>query len=425
MIAAGILLRLALMPIGLHGDLLFIHYFPSFLSRQGIWDVYGHFGTHYLEQGFTYYGPALYFVIASGQWLAGFASGIFPKLMDRFHEQMWAGHTDPRALLAPFSYAQTLWVLFWMKLPYLAADAGILWLIGRMGAAAPVMRRARSQWLFHPVVLFSAYLFGQYRLLTALALWAVLWGIRRGWRGRACFVLGVLMLAETYPVLVAAPAILILGKSFTDRLRLAACFVLPGAAVLLPLAWHSDGLVWASYASPTMMRMATQSIFRSYPEAFVALGKAVLIVVWTSVVWLLAKRPFSADAAARGRLFEASAAAVLLALYAGTTTHVHYFMWILPVFVWIEAEGAPWPRALSAALVALLFIFNLDSPAVGPRLLAPLVPAWWDAPGIGDTFNTFVPWGKVVASSRLVFSVSCLWMASRLVDTRLRAGEGS
>src|SRR4051812_26192355 len=107
-IAAGFLVRLALMPVGLHGDLLFIHYFPFFLSHRGIGDIYGFFGPHYLEQGFTYYGPGLYYGMALAQTLIRFAEGAFSPLMARFHEQLWSGSTDLRALFGAFSRSQTL-----------------------------------------------------------------------------------------------------------------------------------------------------------------------------------------------------------------------------------------------------------------------------------------------------------------------------
>ena len=46
------LVRLVLMPITMHSDLLFTNYFPHFLSDQGVWDIYGHFEDHYLDLPF-------------------------------------------------------------------------------------------------------------------------------------------------------------------------------------------------------------------------------------------------------------------------------------------------------------------------------------------------------------------------------------
>jgi len=67
----ALLIRLILMTITLHGDLLFIHHFPAFLSYHAIWDVYGYFGDYYLSYGFTYYPPLIYFLMAFSQVAVG------------------------------------------------------------------------------------------------------------------------------------------------------------------------------------------------------------------------------------------------------------------------------------------------------------------------------------------------------------------
>ncbi|MBF0253901.1 MAG: hypothetical protein HQL11_02085, partial [Candidatus Omnitrophica bacterium] len=49
-IAIALMLRLAALPLFLHGDLFFIHHFPFYWTNQGVWDVYGHFGHFFLNR---------------------------------------------------------------------------------------------------------------------------------------------------------------------------------------------------------------------------------------------------------------------------------------------------------------------------------------------------------------------------------------
>ena len=80
--ALALLIRLAVMPLTMHSDLLFIQVFPSFLSYHGNMDIYGSYGAHFLSRGFIYYPPLVYYAIGSFQWLLHWVNPGFGDFMD-------------------------------------------------------------------------------------------------------------------------------------------------------------------------------------------------------------------------------------------------------------------------------------------------------------------------------------------------------
>ena len=130
----ALFLRLFLMPITMHSDLLFTNYFPYFFSSLGVWDIYGYFGSHYLaEEGHAYYAPLVYYLTGSAQWaLKAFNPG-FNSFMKHAHTLMYerlAGSIGD--YLEPFSLRQRLQFVFMMKLPYLFAEGLCVFFIFRI-----------------------------------------------------------------------------------------------------------------------------------------------------------------------------------------------------------------------------------------------------------------------------------------------------
>jgi len=300
-------------------------------------------------------------------------------------------------------------MLFWMKASYLLAEAGIVAILWRLfGKDA---RKAATIWLFSPIVLYGCYVFGQYRLWTALCLWAVIFCAEKGKNGRACALLGLTCLLDSFALLLLAPAVLVLGAGFKERAKLAACAAAPLVLILLPLAVHSRGYVLHAYYSPVVLQMATQSIFRTNAEIVAKASKIVLVGTWLACIAPFVFRN-PVPPGRRADVFLRLSLAVLLTLHATSTTHVHYFMWTLPLFVWLMMKGEPWPRALSWIYFVLIFAFNLDTASAGPGLFYPFPQdVAWHVPG------------KAVAGSRLLYSVASLYFAAKILLGLLKRSD--
>lgn len=423
--AFALAIRLFLMPITMHDDLIFIHYFPYFLSYRGIWDIYGYFGGHYLSQGFTYYPPMVYYVVAFFQWALHPVNPFFDALMAHAHTFFYAYQAiPPEGYLAPFSRMQTFGLVFWMKFPYLLTDVACIFLI------LPISRQLQkdttlvADWLFHPVLLFSIYIFGQYRIFSAFLMWLLILLTLKNKRGIACVVFGLLCLMENYALYLGLPVLLILADGWRERIRFLAFMALSPVIVLAIFYFHSGHYVVNSYFSPVIAKTVVQGIFRHGSHIVGPAGKTILISNYLFMIIILFKKKstYFIDARRRFDLLISVNTALFFALYAVSVTMIHYFMWVLPFYLVLQNFEKRWTPRLNVLLIALLFLFNLDSRELNLGLLKPLDPGYFMAVPSFHEWVTgyFVSWGKVIALSRLFFSVLCLYFMGHIYVHRIK-----
>ena len=424
----ALFLRLLLMPVTMHSDLLFTNYFPYFFSSAGVWDIYGYFGGHYLaKEGYAYYAPLVYYLTGSAQWFLHALNPGFDFFMTHAHTLMYerlAGSIGD--YLEPFSLRQRLQFVFMMKLPYLLADGlCVLFISMIFKDSARERRRALFFWLWSPVLIFSVYIFGTYRIYPALAVWIFIFMVQQNRKTWAAFFFGLLCLMDNFPWVLFAPVFLALGRDWPERARLSAVALLTFGAVFAPLYVSSHGYVIYAYVSPVLNKAVLQSLTGHSAVAFTLVMKAVFGVFYGGLLFKLSRLSRSAlgtmDAARRTELVVWVSTAVLLFFYAASQTLAHYFMWVLPFFVILQAKGEPWKPAFTWALIALLFLFNLDKQTLNLGLLMPLDPSFFlSRPSLHDVMDRWLPWGKVVAASRLLFSLLCLEFVRRIFVLRIR-----
>jgi len=415
-ILAAVALRLALMPVTAHGDLIFTNIFPYFLSTRGVWDIYGYFGDHTLaKEGYVYYAPLVYYLTAGAQWLLKPINPGFDRFMDHAHVLMFDHVSGTLAdSFRNFSLSERLRWVFMMKLPYLLAEIPCLFLIAKIFKASPAARaKAIRGWLFSPVLIFSVYIFGTYRMYTALAIFGMIFLILRGKKEVACSLLGVLCLMDNFPILLIAPTLLILGQSVNQRLRLLLWMGIPWVVLLAPLAVHSKGLVFYAYVSPNITRYGSRGLWPALGPYGAMLTKFLFLIFYG---WVLARfsSPQRTTPREQAAFFVHASAAVLLAFFGTFLITAHYFMWILPFFILIRAEGEPWRPWLSGALVALLFFYNLDSRSLNLGLLTPLDLRAMDWPSLHEMMQGILPWGEFIGLGRLAFCLLSLYFAWKI-----------
>lgn len=409
----------------MHADLLFVNYFPSFLSYHGVWDIYGYFGDHFLKYNFTYYPPLVYYLTALAQWLVKAVNPGFDVLMSHVHGVIYfeKGISSPaHDYLAPFSIFQRLQFVFWMKSPYLVADGFCLWVISKLSlqTASGSGDFLLKSWLFDPVLLFSIYIFGQYRIYSALFIWLVIYFLEKRKIALASFIVGVMCLADNFPFALLLPAVLIFGKSWKERAVFFLTALSPVIFLLTPLVVSSKGYVFYSYASPLIQKLASQGILRHYPEVIGPICKGIFLSTFLFTLFCLCRKKNNNPTATK-QLFIYVSLALLFVIYATSTTSVHYFMWALPFFSILRCEGEPWPRVYSGALVALLFLFNLDSRALNLGLFMPLDPGYFmSLPSLHEIAARYGPWGGFIGLCRLGFSFICLYFAIEIYRKRIR-----
>ena len=412
----ALLVRLIFMPTTMHSDLLFTNYFPYFLSQHGVWDIYGYFGDHYLQQGHTYYAPLIYYLTGLAQWVLRPFNPGFDEFMNHAHELMYSGSVGPIGdYLSPFSLFQRLRFVFMMKLPYLAADALCIILIAKIFTSEQEKRRALILWLFSPVLIFSIYIFGTYRIYPALTVWYFIYLIQKDKKVLAAFIFGALCLMDSFPWILMAPVFLALGRDWRERVRLGFTALGIFGAVFGALYVSSHGFVKYAYISPVLKKAAFQSLTNHFALSVTLVAKSVFLALYFLILIKLfrARRAMAfLTSEKRAELIVCLSAAILFIFYATSQTLAHYFMWILPFFVILQAKGEPWRPSLSWILIGLLFLFNLDKRTLNLGLLMPLDPVFFlSVPSLHEVMDRWLPWGKVVGAGRLLFSFLCLIFA--------------
>lgn len=367
----GFVLRWTLMPFTLHDDLLFIHAFPALLWDEGVLDVYRYLQEHYAGSigrfGWFYYPPLVYYTMALVQAPVRALVPGFGLWMGATREAIAAGGTSTAAYLALAGTGPLFRAILLMKLPYLAFDllTGVLLLRlgdGRAGATAFRL------WMVNPVVIYSAFLFGQFDVMGVLFLTVSLVAAQRGRPGGAMLALGVAAGFKNIPLLAIPPAALLLGETSTARARLLLLGLLPYVAVFLPLYVTSGGFVWHAVVPPVIGRIARTG-------RLALLWKAEFLVGYLLVLghaWL-APRPAQPLRALRTYIL-----VVFLLAFSATPISFHWFVWAMPLVVLAVAEKrALWP--LCAAQIVALAVSSLLNRALWGGLLAPLHPAFFGA----------------------------------------------
>ncbi len=417
--------RLCLMPITLHGDLIFIHYFPHFFSYHGVLDIYGYFGDHFIKMvGTTYYQPLVYYAIGIFQWFLRPINPEFLSFMNLVHERAYSGTSyELSGYLAFFSRHQIFWMIFLMKLPYLAAEIACWAIAPRLFSSQEEKGRVLKLFLWSPVIIFSSYVLGQYRIFSVLAMLLSIFALQRGNKAFSGIMYAMVCLMENYAVLLLPFMALVIRGPLRERLRWWIGAALCLAAVLVPLFILSKGYVLGAYFSPRLLRAASaRTIFNHFAGPVNLACKAIWGLSYAVIFIFLLKSVRRQDKPVVEReLFIFVPLMLLMILYATSITSVHYLMWSLPFLIIVQIWREPWKPVLTWVFVALAFLFNLDGRAMNLALFLPLDPhVFSSAPSLHEVLAQFLPWGKIIAMARLSFSLVCLYFAWKLWQVEVR-----
>ncbi|MET0554742.1 MAG: hypothetical protein ABW221_17000 [Vicinamibacteria bacterium] len=256
-----------------------------------------------------------------------------------------------------------------VRLPVLAAELGLVVLLGRMAGA-------RAAWLYalHPVALLVSACHGQF---DAIALLAVLLALRARSAGRldaAALWLAAATGLKSFPVLLL-PAFLLSVAGTRARLRFASLATVPVAVALLPFAWADAGALRRElfgYGGVVDFGwIAAVRALRLLSSGVLLRGEAVHWAAWV----LAAKVAFLAACAAlfawwwrRGRAPSLPAACLLvllafLVLYGALSAQ--YLLWVVPLGVLLPSRAFVAYGAVSAAALVAFYLF------LAPAVLLP------------------------------------------------------
>ena len=297
-----------------------------------------------------------------------------------------------------------------VKLPAVAADLGIVALLGR--AASLGLAPAVAPWLYalHPVAVLVTSAHGQFDAIPLAFLLLSVLLAERGRESASALALGAGIATKSFPVLALPFLAFTTGRSWRHALRYAVLALVPGALLLLPFAtldfpalrrelfgyggiadfgWAgvARGLAWlASGALP-------RSEARFWPVAALV-SKAVFLAAWGALALAVHRR----------RVALGPTGAVLAVLLAFAALYglqsAQYLLWVVPVaLLRPDRIAAAHAVAASAGLVGF-YLF------LAPGVLAPV--------GLEGGFQ--VAAGRLwLAGAAATLAVSALWLW-RLVD---------
>jgi len=414
-VAAALLIRLPLMPIAAHVDLIST-YHRSYLILHDFRPRY--WVPHEILQAFflMLYAPFLALSELLGWGINATAS--FDFWIDTF-----VRHPDVHR------------AFFLFKIPYLLCDLGIAAVLLRFFADEPARGvKAAAMWLLNPIAIFAFYVFGRHDAVTLLLVVIGLRCLQGSHFARGALALGAAIWARYYPIFYLP----FLFATVTGRLERKAGLV---ALAAVPVIVYNVVTVWldpidATASTSTALGQApflraSSSSFASY-LVFLRLdmgwgqGLFVFPTLATALVLYALTVERGSDPTSWLRRFVEYCAVFLLVLYATSFFHPQYFTWLLPFLVILRAQdGGPVLRNLHYLQIALFpaYTFFWGKPLAG-YLFASLDPDFFAAlPAPWDVVARYAEPDIAVNLVRSAMTATCLFMAGWILWNRRKDGS--
>jgi hypothetical protein len=447
----GLALRLLVLPLAVHPDLLAAYDRVRLLDRGTL-----HWFDLHLQ------------VVPIGlHWLFAHLFGTGLPVLDGLPWPTTARDTVFEVVACELTRPGALLDLCLWKLPYVLADLGCGLLCWRL--AAPAQRTATLRlWMLHPFLIYVSALFGKYEALMALPFLLGWLDLRRGREERAFVLFGCAVAMRLYPLLFVLPMALCASRSPRRRLELLALALVPTTLALVCCATRSDvswllapigavvawrlyrlvrgrrfewiaGAAAAALAALALPRLAGSLDNAAYPvlpilkhASYLLRGRVALsstesillfLGAWGFVVlWALRTARARVDESARIEDVADAGLLATLAFVAFGFSLPQYEYLLVPLLL-LQLQRLREARLAHAAQLAGLFLLLLDSPG-GDRttwLFLPLAPdvvplTRPPQPLLADaTFN--IPW---VSVGRTLLVLGTAWLAIDLLRTRAR-----
>lgn len=378
---AGLIIRLVLVPFSLHVDPGFTGDIAA-MNRHAYLIVFD--PTSPLRAWPTYPLPAYY------------TMALFQMLLNPF--------SPPIPLEISGHLALTTWVttpsvfrqLFCFKVWYLLFDLGtacLLWCMFRHDRRK--VRAILFFWIFNPVIIYNAYLHGQFDVVPIFFTVLALYFAQKGRSNWAILFIVVAAGYKVYPLFFLPPALLILYRSWRERAKLLLLGIVPFLLLLLPhLAEHNLNV---SIYGDWFFKV-------SYD---VGLGGRVYVffAIYAALLWYIEHTKVEGSEALWRVFF-----ITLLIYYPLSYFDLHYWAWIVPfaAIYWVEHK-APYVVILACLLV-------LTAPTPLARFLAPISPRFFlRLPSLLEALNPYLPALFLINVARSLVTGTCFYLAWRLL----------
>ncbi len=383
----GLLIRLAFMPFTVYfPDLLGIYWRSSLIAYQGIFSGGLQIVIHYFHAFFLW---------------------IFKPLMPYFdsilYDSQMRGETSWEMLETFVFHPNVFRTLFLFKVPYLLFDLGCALLLlrifkdGKKGLAAFIF------WMVNPVVIFATYIAARHEVVAIFFILLSLYYAKNKLSAKSLFSLGVSIIIRFYPLILLPFFVVILGRRFWERVKLAFWGILPlGLLIILTRLFHETTKVEKLPQTPQAQYFLTMAFYLSYLSDRVFIFVALYAVL---LLYTISRTDHSFASLWRMLLI------LLLGIFATSFFHVHYFMWIVPFLALQVVEDRRFMGLFTILIFGwIVYSFQWKETFAG-LLFTPLNARYFmSLPSPFEIINEYYPAANFIGIWRSMFSGVCLWM---------------
>lgn len=410
LVTLAVLVRLAVMPVTLHGDLLYIWSVPT-LALEGIWDPYSYATSHYQKVAASdydvYYPPGTYIVTAAFlHGLRFFSPTLVPWLVGIRESSFLLENRSLEHYLAPLDQYERHLNIFLLKIPYVFFEAVLLLFLSQL-VQSPWRRRAALLWLWNPVVVYTTYLWGQIDVLTTMLLVIMAVAVVRSQRVATITALVLATMIKTLPIILWIPVAYVLARPWSRSV-----IVLTGIITLFlagNLPWIKDLERLNISYFPSVM--ASPFDFSLRPDSVIATMKLLIVglIGLVLVIGVVRRPPLKP-----GRIVGVITVVLYLFFSAYRGTLFNHYVVLMPFLLlfWLKDRHAALKMMVFSGLLFLTHIYT--RPLQG-ELFTPLGIDWLtNAP---SSREFVAPWFQYEHLSLLTGAILSGWM---LVETIVR-----
>lgn len=396
----GVLIRIVLMPITYHQDLLGHSIVGYLFAYKGIPNIYDYlFNLPATDPLVKNIGVTDIFIYPP---LTYYTLGIFRLIVKPFADPNFIPWVISN-LSSIYSYPRLGWQLFLFKFPYLFVDAACAFLLVGLFDDIKKKKLAFVLWMFNPVTIYATFMVGQIDILPVFFTLLACLLVKKKKLGWALFSLGIGAAYKTYPLLLIPPAAFLLGETFWKKVKLLLVGILPYLLVIAPYLL-SKGFRAMVLFGPKETKM----LFMSWPVT-AAEGVFPFVLVLT-IIYLISYY------SQKKLNIEIYFLTTLILIFSVTHYHPQWFLWVTPFLIWaLVAKSFKYLEIVIVLFVCWLIITLFFEPSLTWGLFAPIWPPLSKLPGLTDILAKLTDVAQFKSVIRSLFAGASLYYCWQLM----------
>lgn len=331
------------------------------------------------------YPPAIYLI--SGLFSLIFTPIVGQSIVIQFLK-------DTFGVLGSFQLSLHLLLL---KLPYLAFDLAVGFILMRLFAGTKEKLLAYGFWMFNPVNIYTTYMIGQFDIIPVFFVCLSLLFAKLAQPFRAALSLGFGIAFKIFPLFLLLP-LAISQKSWVSRFWIIILGFLPYFVFILPYIWSTGFRNQALFASQTDKGF--------YAQILVSGGESIFLFPATLIflLYIFFFKGIKMDSIWQKFML------ILFLFFIFTHFHAQWFLWLTPFLIidLIYSKFRHWILVLALVLCWFASLFFFD-PSLTVGLFSPVWPALFNQPSLWEILNITVDFNFARSIIQTVFTGSAIY----------------